>query len=92
MRQAARNPSQVSYLVLRVLGELRDVVAGTVVPDSLAGMPRHRRSEERPDRVAHAVPARRRAGDDEKLLAFGPIIVDLMTSAAELVETTDYGH
>jgi aminoglycoside phosphotransferase (APT) family kinase protein len=31
-----------------------------------------------------------RAGDDEKLLAFGPVIVDLMTSAAELAETTDY--
>jgi aminoglycoside phosphotransferase (APT) family kinase protein len=33
-----------------------------------------------------------RAGDDEKLLAFGPIIVDLMRSAAELAETTDYGR
>jgi aminoglycoside phosphotransferase (APT) family kinase protein len=31
-----------------------------------------------------------RAGDDEKLLAFGPVIVDLMKSAAELAETTDY--
>jgi hypothetical protein len=31
-----------------------------------------------------------RAGDDEKLLAFGPIIVDLMKAAAELAETTDY--
>jgi aminoglycoside phosphotransferase (APT) family kinase protein len=31
-----------------------------------------------------------RAGDDEKLLAYGPIIVDLMRSAAELAETTDY--
>jgi aminoglycoside phosphotransferase (APT) family kinase protein len=31
-----------------------------------------------------------RAGDDEKLLAFGPVIVDLMTSAAELAETTGY--
>ena len=31
-----------------------------------------------------------RAGDDEKLQAYGPIIVDLMTSAAELAETTDY--
>jgi aminoglycoside phosphotransferase (APT) family kinase protein len=33
-----------------------------------------------------------RAGDDEKLLSFGPIIVDLMKDAAELAETTDYGR
>jgi aminoglycoside phosphotransferase (APT) family kinase protein len=33
-----------------------------------------------------------RAGDDEKLLAFGPIIVDTMKSAADLAETTDYGR
>ena len=33
-----------------------------------------------------------RAGADEKLLAFGPIIVDLMRAAAELAETTDYGR
>ncbi|HEY2431010.1 MAG TPA: phosphotransferase family protein, partial [Acidimicrobiales bacterium] len=33
-----------------------------------------------------------RAGDDEKLLAFGPIIVDTMRAAAELAETTDYGR
>jgi aminoglycoside phosphotransferase (APT) family kinase protein len=33
-----------------------------------------------------------RAGDDEKLLAFGPIIVDLMKAAADLAETTDYGR
>jgi aminoglycoside phosphotransferase (APT) family kinase protein len=33
-----------------------------------------------------------RAGDDEKLLAYGPIIVDLMKEAAELAETTDYGR
>ena len=31
-----------------------------------------------------------RAGDDEKLLAFGPIVLDLMAGAAELAETTDY--
>jgi aminoglycoside phosphotransferase (APT) family kinase protein len=31
-----------------------------------------------------------RAGDDEKLLSFGPIIVDTMRSAAELAESTDY--
>jgi aminoglycoside phosphotransferase (APT) family kinase protein len=31
-----------------------------------------------------------RAGDDEKLLAYGPIIVELMRSAAELAESTDY--
>jgi aminoglycoside phosphotransferase (APT) family kinase protein len=31
-----------------------------------------------------------RAGDDEKLLAFGPIVPDLMKGAAELAETTDY--
>jgi aminoglycoside phosphotransferase (APT) family kinase protein len=31
-----------------------------------------------------------RAGDDEKLQAFGPIILDLMRGAAELAETTDY--
>ena len=33
-----------------------------------------------------------RAGDDEKLLAFGPIIVNTMRSAAELAESTDYGR
>jgi aminoglycoside phosphotransferase (APT) family kinase protein len=32
-----------------------------------------------------------RAGDDEKLLAFGPIVPDLMKGAADLAETTDYG-
>ncbi|WP_102142094.1 phosphotransferase family protein [Mycobacterium hubeiense] len=31
-----------------------------------------------------------RAGDNEKLLAYGPIIVDLMRSAAELAESSDY--
>ena len=31
-----------------------------------------------------------RASDDEKLLAFGPIVLDLMRGAAELAETTDY--
>ena len=31
-----------------------------------------------------------RAGDDEKLLAFGPIVLDLMRGAAELAETTTY--
>jgi len=31
-----------------------------------------------------------RAGDDEKLQAFGPIVPELMASAAELAETTDY--
>jgi aminoglycoside phosphotransferase (APT) family kinase protein len=31
-----------------------------------------------------------RAGDDEKLLAFGPIVPALMASAAELAETSDY--
>ena len=31
-----------------------------------------------------------RAGDDEKLLAFGPIVGELMASAAELAETSDY--
>jgi aminoglycoside phosphotransferase (APT) family kinase protein len=32
-----------------------------------------------------------RAGDDDKLLAFGPIVLDLMKGAAELASTTDYG-
>jgi aminoglycoside phosphotransferase (APT) family kinase protein len=32
-----------------------------------------------------------RAGDDEKLNAFGPIVLDLMRGAAELAETSDYG-
>jgi aminoglycoside phosphotransferase (APT) family kinase protein len=32
-----------------------------------------------------------RAGDDEKLQAFGPIVLDLMRGAAELAETTTYG-
>jgi aminoglycoside phosphotransferase (APT) family kinase protein len=31
-----------------------------------------------------------RAGADEKLLAFGPIVPELMRSAAELAETSDY--
>ena len=31
-----------------------------------------------------------RAGDDEKLLAFGPIVLDLMARAAELAESSDY--
>jgi aminoglycoside phosphotransferase (APT) family kinase protein len=31
-----------------------------------------------------------RAGDDEKLLAFGPIVPELMRDAADLAETTDY--
>lgn len=31
-----------------------------------------------------------RAGTDEKLLAFGPLVLDLMRSAAELASTTDY--
>jgi aminoglycoside phosphotransferase (APT) family kinase protein len=31
-----------------------------------------------------------RAGDDEKLLAFGPVVLDAMRDAAELAETTDY--
>ena len=33
-----------------------------------------------------------RAGDDEKLQMFGPIVLDLMKGAAELAETTDYGR
>jgi aminoglycoside phosphotransferase (APT) family kinase protein len=33
-----------------------------------------------------------RAGGDEKLQMFGPIVLDLMKGAAELVETTDYGR
>jgi aminoglycoside phosphotransferase (APT) family kinase protein len=32
-----------------------------------------------------------RAGDDEKLQAFGPIVLDLMQGAARLAETTNYG-
>jgi aminoglycoside phosphotransferase (APT) family kinase protein len=31
-----------------------------------------------------------RAGDDEKLLAFGPLVLELMASAAELAMTSDY--
>ncbi len=31
-----------------------------------------------------------RAGDDEKLLAFGPIVLDLMQGAADMAEATDY--
>jgi aminoglycoside phosphotransferase (APT) family kinase protein len=31
-----------------------------------------------------------RAGDDYKLQAFGPVVLDLMKAAAELAETTDY--
>jgi hypothetical protein len=33
-----------------------------------------------------------RAGDDEKLLAFGPYVLMLMEEAAELAATTDYGR
>jgi aminoglycoside phosphotransferase (APT) family kinase protein len=33
-----------------------------------------------------------RAGDDEKLQAFGPIVLDLMAQAAELAESSDYGR
>jgi aminoglycoside phosphotransferase (APT) family kinase protein len=33
-----------------------------------------------------------RRGDDEKLHAFGPIVLDLMRGAADLAETTDYGR
>jgi aminoglycoside phosphotransferase (APT) family kinase protein len=33
-----------------------------------------------------------RAGDDEKLLAFGPFVLRLMQEAADLAETTDYGR
>jgi len=33
-----------------------------------------------------------RAGADPKLEAFGPIVLDLMRSAAELAESTDYGR
>jgi aminoglycoside phosphotransferase (APT) family kinase protein len=32
-----------------------------------------------------------RAGDDEKLLAFGPIVLTLMSEAAELAAASDYG-
>jgi aminoglycoside phosphotransferase (APT) family kinase protein len=31
-----------------------------------------------------------RAGDDEKLQAFGPVVLDLMEGAAELAESSDY--
>ena len=31
-----------------------------------------------------------RAGDDQKLLAFGPIVLDLMQGAADLAESSDY--
>jgi aminoglycoside phosphotransferase (APT) family kinase protein len=31
-----------------------------------------------------------RAGDDEKLLAFGPIVLDLMAGAAALAESSDF--
>ena len=33
-----------------------------------------------------------RAGDDEKLLTFGPIVPELMASAAHLAERTEYGR
>lgn len=32
-----------------------------------------------------------RAGDDEKLLAFGPVVLDLMERAAELASSSSYG-
>jgi aminoglycoside phosphotransferase (APT) family kinase protein len=31
-----------------------------------------------------------RAGDDEKLQAFGPIVLELMRGAADLAESSDY--
>jgi aminoglycoside phosphotransferase (APT) family kinase protein len=31
-----------------------------------------------------------RAGDDEKLQAFGPVVLELMQGAADLAESTDY--
>jgi aminoglycoside phosphotransferase (APT) family kinase protein len=31
-----------------------------------------------------------RAADDEKLQAFGPVVLDLMKGAAELAESSDY--
>ena len=31
-----------------------------------------------------------RSGDDEKLLAFGPVVLELMQGAADLAESTDY--
>jgi aminoglycoside phosphotransferase (APT) family kinase protein len=31
-----------------------------------------------------------RAGDDEKLLAFGPVVLGLMQEAGDLAESTDY--
>jgi aminoglycoside phosphotransferase (APT) family kinase protein len=33
-----------------------------------------------------------RAGDDEKLQAFGPVVLDLMAGAADLAESTVYGR
>ncbi|HEY6531787.1 MAG TPA: hypothetical protein VIY72_05765, partial [Acidimicrobiales bacterium] len=33
-----------------------------------------------------------RSGSDEKLLAFGPIVLDSMKAAADLAETTAYGR
>ncbi|MCU1452017.1 MAG: aminoglycoside phosphotransferase [Acidimicrobiales bacterium] len=33
-----------------------------------------------------------RAGNDEKLLAFGPVVLDLMQAAADLAASTDYGR
>lgn len=33
-----------------------------------------------------------RAGDDPKLTAFGPVVLDLMQGAADLAESTDYGR
>jgi aminoglycoside phosphotransferase (APT) family kinase protein len=33
-----------------------------------------------------------RRGDDEKLNAFGPVVLELMKGAAELAETTEYGR
>jgi len=33
-----------------------------------------------------------RAGDDEKLQAFGPVVLDLMKGAAELAESSNYGQ
>ncbi len=33
-----------------------------------------------------------RAGDNEMLQVYGPVVLDLMQGAADLAETTDYGR
>ena len=44
-----------------------------------------------PERIDVVEQGFQRAGNDYKLQAFGPVVLDLMKQAADLAESTDYG-